>query len=340
MRRFKRKGREEMSGEKQIEIYKVIEGEVVFDVDAQKETIWATEEQVAKLFDVDRSVINRHFKNIYREGELEEKVTCAKNAQVRNEGGRMVRREIKQYNLDAIISVGYRVNSRKATDFRIWATKVLHRYVVDGVAVNKQRLEELDVRKLREIEGALGIVKRLVATSEFNESEAKGILEIISKYSPSFKALEAYDEGHITFYSSDKKVVKKLDEKECLKIIEELKKKVKGDSYFGKLRGKAFSAAMMAVYQTFNGQDLYKTLAEKAANLLYLIIKDHPFYDGNKRIGALLFVVFLTINDYHLTENGETKISDRALTALALLIAESDPEEKAVIVALICKLIE
>ena len=181
VRRFKRKGREEMSGEKQIEIYKVVEGEVVFDVDAQKETIWATEEQVAKLFDVDRSVINRHFKNIYREGELEEKVTCAKNAQVRNEGGRMVRREIKQYNLDAIISVGYRVNSRKATDFRIWATKVLHRYVVDGVAVNKQRLEELDVRKLREIEGALGIVKRLVATSEFNESEAKGILEKIGR---------------------------------------------------------------------------------------------------------------------------------------------------------------
>lgn len=327
-----------MNKEQGIEIYHGAKGEVVFNVDEKQETIWATQEQIAKLFDVTTANINMHLKNIYKERELTEERTIKENLIVQKEGARMVRRRVKQYNLDAIISVGYRVNSRKATDFRIWATRVLHNYVVSGVAINQRRLEELDYQKLQEIEGALGIVRRLVAASELSDLEAKGILEVISKYSPSFKALKEYDEGHISF-RSEKKAVKILEEDECLKMIEELKKSVKGDTLFGKPRAGAFKASLGAIYQTFSGKDVYKTLAEKAANLLYLIIKDHPFYDGNKRIGALLFVIFLTINDYHLTENGETKISDRALTALALLIAESDPEEKGVIVALVCKLI-
>ena len=322
----------------QIEIYQIHEGEVVFNVTG--DTLWATEEQISQLFGVDRSVINRHLRNIYREGELDESATCAKNAQVRMEGNRQVKREIRSYNLDAIISVGYRVNSRKATDFRIWATKVLKSYVVSGAAVNEKRLGELDVKKLREIEGALGIVKRLVAESELSGIEATGILEVISKYTPSFKALKEYDEGHISFKSKSPRAVKMISEEECQKIISNLKKSIKGDEYFGEERGDAFKASLGAIFQTFEQQDMYKTLAEKAANLLYLVIKDHPFYDGNKRIGALLFVVFLTINNYHLTANGETKISDRALTALALLIAESNPAEKELIIALICKLLE
>ena len=324
---------------REIEVYKVVNGEIVFDVDKERETLWATQEQISRLFGVDRSVINRHIRNIYRDGELEESRTCVKNAQVQIEGGRKVLRNIKTYNLDAIISVGYRVNSRKATDFRIWATKVLHSYVVSGVAVNERRLKELDSKKLHEIEGALGIVKRLVAASDLSADEASGVLEVITKYSPSFKALKEYDEGHITF-SKGKKAAKMISLDHSLEIIRELKKKVKGDELFGKLRGDAFESSLGAIIQTFNGEDVYPSISEKAANLLYLIIKDHPFYDGNKRIGALLFVVFLTINDYHLTKNGETKISDRALTALALLIAESNPKEKGLLVALICKLLE
>jgi death-on-curing family protein len=243
------------------------------------------------------------------------------------------------YNLDAIISVGYRVNSKKATDFRIWATKVLHHYVVDGVAVNEHRLKELDSKKLHEIEGALGIVKRLVAASDLSADEASGVLEVITKYSPSFKALKEYDEGHISF-TKGKKTAKAITKDEGLKIVAELKRKIKGDELFGKPRGDAFESTLGAITQTFEDKDVYPSISEKAANLLYLVIKDHPFYDGNKRIGALLFVVFLTINDYHLTKNGETKISDRALTALALLIAESNPSEKGLLVALICKLLE
>lgn len=320
----------------QIEIYKGKNAEVAFDIDQKQQTIWATQEQISDLFDVDRTVIGRHLRNIFRDGELEEESVCAKNARTAADGKTY---QTKMYNLDAIISVGYRVNSRKATDFRIWATKVLKSYVVDGVAINERRLKELDTKKLQEIEGALGIVKRLVASSELSASEAGGILEVISKYSPSFKALKEFDEGHISF--NDKtKTIKVLNEKDCIDIIGSLKKTVKGDELFGKVRGGAFSSSLNAIYQTFNDNDVYPTVAEKAANLLYLVIKDHPFYDGNKRIGALLFIMFLTINDFHLAENGETKISDRALTALALLIAESKPAEKALIVALVCKLLE
>ena len=325
--------------EQGIEIYKFTKGEIVFNVDKKQETIWATQEQIAQLFDVQVPAIAKHLSNIYKSGELQMDTTFSKMEKVQIEGGRKVKRNIKLYNLDAIISVGYRVNSRKATDFRIWATKVLHHYVVDGAAINERRLKELDAKKLHEIEGALGIVKRLVAASELSAGEAGGILEVITKYAPSFKALQEFDEGHISF-AKGKKATKTLTPSECIDIISQLKRNVKGDELFGKPRSSAFEASLSAISQTFDGKDVYPTTAEKAANLLYLVIKDHPFYDGNKRIGALLFVVFLTINDYHLTKNGETKISDRALTALALLIAESNPSEKGLLVALICKLLE
>lgn len=321
---------------KDIEIYKVHEGEVVFRVDTDKDTVWTTQDQISKLFGVDRTVIGRHLRNIFRDGELDESSVCAKIAHTANDGKTY---QVNTYNLDAIISVGYRVNSRKATDFRIWATKTLKNYVVNGVAINERRLKELDSAKLHEIEGALGIVKRLVAASDLSADEASGVLEVISKYSPSFKALKEYDEGHIVF-NKGKKATKLITTEAGLDMIAELKKKVKGDELFGKLRGEAFESTLGAITATFDGKDVYPSISEKAANLLYLIIKDHPFYDGNKRIGALLFVVFLTINDYHLTKNGETKISDRALTALALLIAESNPAEKSLLVALICKLLE
>ena len=322
--------------EKGVEIYKITEGEVIFNVDSEKETIWTTQAQMAKLFGVQQPAIARHLKHIFESGELEEESVYSKMEYTATDGKTY---QVKMYNLDAIISVGYRVNSKKATDFRIWATKVLHHYVVDGVAVNERRLKELDSKKLHEIEGALGIVKRLVAASNLSADEASGVLEVITKYSPSFKALKEYDEGHIVF-NKGKKTAKAITVENGLEIIRELKKKVKGDELFGKLRGDAFTSSLGAIVQTYDGKDVYPSVSEKAANLLYLIIKDHPFYDGNKRIGALLFVVFLTINDYHLTKNGETKISDRALTALALLIAESNPKEKGLLIALICKLLE
>ena len=328
--------------DKALEIYKLTEGEVVFKVDAKEETIWATQDQIAKLFGVDRTVVVRHIRNIYRDGELEEQATCAKNAQVRMEGGRRVVRERPIYNLDAIISVGYRVNSKKATGFRIWATRVLKSYVVDGVAVNEGRLKELDAEKLKNVENMMGMVRRLIAHQVLDAGEATGVLEVISRYTTSFKALAEFDEGHIdlSYLNKGKKQQKMLTAEMCESMIESLRKQVKGGELFGKRRNKSFEGSLAAIYQSFDGKELYMSVPEKAANLLYFIIKDHPFYDGNKRIGALLFIVFLTMNKVHLTANGETKISDRALTAIALLIAESKPAEKDLIVALVCKLLE
>ena len=329
--------------EKRVEIYKAVKGEVVFNVDSDNGTIWATQEQIAQLFDVDRTVIVRHLRNIYRDGELDEKATCAKNAQVQIEGGRTVTRNRPLYNLDAIISVGYRVNSKKATDFRIWATKTLHQYVVNGVAVNEHRLKQLSNEKLKNVENMMGVVRRLISRQELDAGEANGVLEVISKYAGSFKALKEYDDGFIDLSSVNEKTRKKqkvLTEEMCENVIANLRASVKGGELFGKKRNDSFDGALSSIYQSFDGKELYPTVAEKASNLLYFIIKDHPFYDGNKRIGALLFIVFLTINDFHLTESGETKISDRALTALALLIAESEPNEKELIVNLTRKLLE
>ena len=335
----------EDEGEKRIEIYQSLSGEVVFDVDTEGETIWATYEQMATIFGVDRTVIVRHINHIYKEGELERSRTCAKNAQVRKEGSRMVRREVDIFNLDAIISVGYRVNSKKATKFRIWATSVLRQYLTNGIAVNQRRIlamrEKEETKKLHDVEKMMTLVRRLTARNELDAGEANGVLEVISKYAGSFQTLEEYDAGHIDLsFMGRRKKGRDLTIETCETAVAQLRTSIGGSDLFGRERGGSFKASLSAIFQSYDGKELYPSIPEKAANLLYFIIKDHPFYDGNKRIGSLLFILFLTINDYHLTENGETKISDRALTAMALLIAESEPKEKGLIVSLVCKLLE
>lgn len=325
--------------ENQIMIYETGAKNVKFNLDAKAETIWATQAQMAELFDITPQTVARHIKDIYQDGELEEERTCTKNVQVQAEGKREVSRTVKVYNLDAIISVGYRVNSRKATDFRIWATKVLHQYIVDGVAVNAQRLGELSAKRLGEVSGALDIVKRLMAQADFSENEANGILEVITQYGRTFRTLGEYDEGFVRL-KDDRKARRTLEMGECMEMINHLREKLGAGEMFGQPRGDSFDGALRAVYQSFGGEDVYPTVAEKAANLLYFIIKDHPFFDGNKRIGAFLFIMFLTVNAYQLNSDGTPKISDRALTALALMIAESNPREKGLIVAVVCKLLE
>ncbi len=332
-----------MTEEKRVEIYKGLAGEVVFNVDEKGETIWATQAQITEIFGVDRTVIGRHLRNIFKEGELDEKQVCAKNAHTGPDGKTY---QVNMYNLDAIISVGYRVNSKKATRFRIWATKVLKQYVTDGIAVNERRLAQLtekkEVKKLHDVEDMMALVRRLTTQNELDAGEANGVLEVISRYAGSFKTLEEYDDGHIdlSFMGTGKRQQKELTIVMCEEAVENLRKNVGGSELFGKKRNNSFEGSLNSIFQSFDGKELYPSVPEKAANLLYFIIKDHPFYDGNKRIGALLFILFLTLNDYHLTEKGETKISDRALTAIALLIAESEPKEKGLIVSLVCKLLE
>lgn len=333
---------------KSIEIYQGLEGEVVFDVDAENETIWATQAQISQLFGVDRTVVGRHLRNIFNTGELDENVVCAKNAHTSQHGavsGKTQVHEVKVYNLDAVISVGYRVNSKKATKFRVWATSVLRKYLTEGVAVNERRLTEITARKnaekLRGVEEMMALVRRLTTRSELDAGEANGVLEVISRYAGSFETLKEYDNGHIDLsFMGRKKKSRELTAEACMDAVERLRASVGGSELFGKQRNGSFEGDLSAIFQSFDGEELYPSVQEKAANLLYFIIKDHPFYDGNKRIGSLLFILFLTLNDCHLTENGETKISDRALTAIALLIAESEPREKKLIVSLVCKLLE
>ena len=334
--------------EKKVEIYKGLTGEVVFNVDVEDETLWATQAQISQLFGVDRTVVGRHIRNILNSGELDESLVCAKNAHTTQHGamsGKTQVHEVKVYNLDMIISVGYRVNSKKATNFRIWATSVLRRFVTDGVAVNEKRLavlkERNEVKKLHDVEDMMALVRRLTTRNELDAGEANGVLEVISKYAGSFKTLEEYDDGHIDLsFMSKKRRVKELTVEMCIEAVEQLRTNVGGSDLFGKERSGSFEGSLAAIFQSFEGKELYPSTQEKAANLLYFVIKDHPFYDGNKRIGALLFILFLTLNDCHLTDRGETKISDRALTAIALLIAESEPKEKGLIESLVCKLLE
>ena len=320
-------------------IYETGGKNVRFNFDAEAETIWATQAQMAELFDVNSSAIGKHLKHIYQEGELEMERTCSILEQVGMEGKREVTRMVKTYSLDAIISVGYRVNSRKATDFRIWATRVLKDYVVKGVAVNERRLGELSQKRLMEVSGTLDVVRRLMAQKGLEGDEAKGVLEIITRYAETFRTLKEYDDGFVRL-ASGVKAQKTLEAGEAVAAIDQLRAEMGASEMFGKLRGDEFEGILRTIYQSFGGEEVYPTVAEKSANLLYFIIKDHPFFDGNKRIAALLFMVFLTRNKFGLKENGEAKISDRALVALTLMIAESDPKEKGLMVAVVCRMLE
>jgi prophage maintenance system killer protein len=325
--------------EQKLMIYETGGKNVRFNFDAGEETIWASRTQMAELFSVTPQNISLHLGNVYRDAELEENRTSKESFLVQNEGGREVTRKVKVYNLDAIISVGYRVNSRKATDFRIWATKVLKGYIVDGAAVNERRLSELTTQKLAEVNGTLDVVRRLMAQRELTGEEANGVLAVIAQYAETFRTLREYDEGFVRL-SEGTKARKMLEAGECVAMIDELRKALGAGEMFGKLRGDEFEGILRTIYQSFAGEEMYPTVEEKAANLLYFTIKDHPFFDGNKRIGALMFVMFLTMNEQGLLKNGEPKISDRALTALTLMIAESEPREKGLMCAVVCRLLE
>ncbi|MBR3319267.1 virulence protein RhuM/Fic/DOC family protein [Candidatus Saccharibacteria bacterium] len=322
--------------EKGLVKYEVEEGEIVFDIDRDKETIWATQEEMAKIFDVDRTVIVRHLRNIYKDGELDESRTCAKNAQVQVEGGREVKRERKLYNLDAIISVGYRVNSKKATKFRVWATSVLKRYVVDGAAINERRIKDLPDVKLEALEGTLSMVRRLMAKTELEEGEAKGILEIISRYGKTVETIEEHEDAGSTVFIKAGKMRRTLSLAELKNLAENLREKLNKGDGFGELRDEQKTEGFL---NSLISERMGANVAEKAARLLYYFVCKEPFVEGNRQIGALVFIYFLTINDCHLSENGETKISDRALAAIVLLIAESEPKEEDLIIGLIARLL-
>ncbi|PSJ16920.1 Fic family protein [Nitrosomonas supralitoralis] len=321
-----------------IVIYQSDDDQSQVEVRLRDETVWLSQAQMAVLFDKDSDTIGLHLKNIYHSGELGEPATTEDSSVVRQEGGRQVRRTIKVYNLDAIISVGYRVNSKKGTQFRIWASHVLKQYLVQGYVLNEQKLQAQQ-QKLADLRQAIALSSRLIQQKDLTAAESQGILSILEKYSHALTILDDYDHQRLQVTGIQQAGQLKISYDEAIQQIQLWRKQEKLGELFGNEKDDSFKSSLETIYQTFDGKELYPSIEEKAANLLYFIVKNHSFSDGNKRIAAALFVWFLARHDYLLNTHGEKRIADNALVAFTLLIAESKPEEKETIVKVIINLI-
>jgi len=321
---------------KEIVIYEDKNGQVKLSAEIKEESVWLTQAQIADLFKTQRPAITKHLNNIFKSGELSKNAVCSILEHTALDGKRY---KTKFYNLDAILSVGYRVNSKRATQFRIWATGILRKHILEGYSLNEKRLLELRGRELNEFEQAVALVRKTISNRELSGREAEGILRVITDYANTWVLLQKYDEDKIESPTKFTKVKRAFTYEEALSLANELKnnlleKKEAGD-LFGRERGESFGGIIATLSQAFAGKDLYPSVEAKAAHLLYFVIKDHPFSDGNKRLASFLFVIFLARNKSLLKKNGEKKINDNALVALALLIAESEPKQKEVMVKLI-----
>jgi len=309
-------------------IYKSKDGPQL-EVRLEENTVWLTQKQMALLFDKGVPTINEHIKNIYKERELLPDSTIRKFRIVQLEGGRQVERDVDFYNLDVIISVGYRVKSLRGTQFRIWATKKLKEYLVKGYTINEKRLLQAH-NQLKDLQNTISFLQKK-AQHELLVGQEQEILNLLSSYSRTLNLLEQYDKEKLTLSKKVKsKFILKYDEARVIidKVKRDLIAKKEASELFGQEIGDRFQAILGSICQTFGSKELYPSLEEKAAHLLYFVIKDHPFVDGNKRIGSFLFVYYLDKNNFLYRKTGEKKISDNTLTTLALLIAISDPKEK------------
>lgn len=317
--------------EKKNEIILFEDGGVKLEVSMQDETVWLTQKQMSKLFEKDRKTITRHIQNIYRDGELEENATSSFFEQVQDEGGRTITRQVQYYNLDMIISVGYRVNSKRGIAFRRWATNILKDYMLKGYAINQRRLEYLE-KTVKLID----IATRL--DEELRSDESYNMLKVISDYTKALDTLDKYD--HHTIQKPKVKIVKhqKIQYQDCINLINQMSFK-ENSKIFGLERDQGLESIINNIYQEFSGQELYPSIQEKACNFLYFIVKDHIFIDGNKRIGATLFLYFL--NFYQILKKDEKYIiQPETLVAITLFIAQSNPKEKDVVIDLLMNILE
>jgi len=320
-----------MNDTQQLVIFEGEAGQV--EVRLEGETVWLSLQQMADLFGRDKSVISRHLKGIFSTDELTREGTVAKNATVQLEGSREVVRHIEYYNLDAIISVGYRVNSTRATRFRQWATTVLREHLTQGYTLNRQRFEQ----NAAELEAALTLVKKAAAGDALTTDQGRGLLDVIARYTHTFLWLQRYDEGLLAEpLGSPGGTLPSTDEARngIARLKADLMARKEATALFGNEREGGLTAVLGNLDQSVFGEPAYPTVESKAAHLLYFVIKNHPFSDGNKRIGSYLFVDFLARND-RLLRDGEPVINDVGLAALALLVAESDPKSKEVMIRLI-----
>lgn len=311
-------------------IYQAADGKAMLEVKLDQETVWLTQEQMSLLFGRERSVITKHIGSIFREGELD------KESNVQNMHIAHSDKPVAFYNLDIIISVGYRVKSQQGTRFRQWATKTLRDHLVKGYTLNQQRLQE-QTEKLSDLRKTVTLLEQTIARQEIGLEEAKGLLTVITDYAYALTTLDRYDHGTLGIGSTTQAGDYVLEYDEAISIVASMKGDFGG--LFGLEKDNGFKSALATIYQTFGGKELYPSVEEKAANLLYFVVKNHAFSDGNKRIAAALFVYFLGGCGCLYRPDGGKRLADNALVALTLLIAESRPEEKDTIVKVVVNLI-
>ena len=317
-------------------IYQTEYGQTQIDVRLENETVWLTQAQMAELFQTDRTSIVRHINNIYKVEELDRESTCAKIAQVQIEGKRNVKRNIPYFNLDMIISVGYRVNSKRGVKFRQWANKVLKEYLVKGYAVN-ERIRKEQIGELRQLVGMLG--RTIQNQPLLSNDETNALFEVVTDYTYALDTLDNYDYERLTIDKTTKQEPFHATYENAMEAINGLRDKFGGSTLFGNEKDDSFKSSIGQIYQTFGGEELYPSVEEKAAMLLYLVTKNHSFSDGNKRIAATLFLWFLHNNGILYRKDGSKRIADNTLVALTLMIAESRTEEKDVMVKVVVNLI-
>lgn len=324
-----------MDNRGEIVIYQTKDGKTSIDVKLENETVWLNQAQMAELFQTDRTSIVKHVNNIYKSEELEKDSTCAKIAQVQMEGNRTIKRHIIYYNLDMIISVGYRVNSMRGTQFRIWANKILKDYLIKGYAINQQ----VKAAQLEDLKSTVRLLSNVIEHKRLTLDEANGLLRVITDYTYGLDTLDKYDYQQLEVDSTTPTEEFRATYEEAMEAIHLLQEKFGSSDLFGNEKDQSFKSSINTIYQTFGGEELYPSIEEKAAMLFYLVVKNHSFSDGNKRIAAFLFLWFLEKNGILYKSDGSKLIGNNTLVALTLMIAESRTEEKDVMVKVVINLI-
>ena len=312
-------------------MYKLPDGASALEVRLGKDSVWLTQRQMASLFGKDGDTIGVHVRNVFKEKELDRSATTEESSVVQTEGGRSVRRAVRLYNLDVIISVGYRVKSKRGTQFRIWATRVLRDHIINGYSLNQRRLAEL--------KQAVRLVAEVAERRALSGDEGAALLAVVKDYSYALDLLDDYDHQRVSTGEVSTGPVVPVTHEEALRIVERLRVELRTGDLFGREKDASLRSALGNVMQTFDGRELYPSLEEKAAQLLYSLVKNHPFVDGNKRLGAALFLWFLEKNRALYRGDGSKRIADNALVAMTLLIAESQPAEREVLTRVMVNLI-
>ena len=314
--------------------YQAEGGFVMLEVHLSNETVWLSLNQLVLLFERDKSVISRHIRNVFKEGELD-KISVVANFATTADDGKTY--QVDYYNLDVIISVGYRVKSKRGTNFRIWATQVLRKHLI--TQVNRLKANASYQEKYIELVKAIDAAASTATTKPLAPNEAEGILKVLQTYAYALDTLDRYDHQSLILDTQTVREVQKLDYEEAMKLIDDWRRIQNGTALFGNEKDASFKSSLQSIYQTFDGNDLYPSIEEKAANLLYFIVKNHSFSDGNKRIAAGLFVYFMDKNGLLYRWDGSKRVGDNALVAITIMIAESKPEEKEMMIKLVVNLI-